>query len=92
MGSFVGRGNQYIQMVKVLYSKLPTISKQIPTSHTISFSDNYNFKKNCHNVIYRLILFHFLVLCMVTGENILHYSFVDFSFSVVYFVFFISAI
>ena len=30
-GSFVGRGNQYIQLVKVLYCKLPTISKQLPT-------------------------------------------------------------
>ena len=31
MGSFVGRGNQYIQLVKVLYCKLPTIGKQLPT-------------------------------------------------------------
>ena len=30
-GSFVGRGNQYIQLVKVLYYKLPTIGKQLPT-------------------------------------------------------------
>ena len=29
--SFVGRGNQYIQLVKVLYCKLPTIGKQLPT-------------------------------------------------------------
>ena len=27
-GSFVGRGNQYIQLVKVLYCELPTIGKQ----------------------------------------------------------------
>ena len=32
MGSFVGRGNQYIPSVKVLYCKLPTIGKQLPTS------------------------------------------------------------
>ena len=31
MGSFVGRGNQYIQSVKVLYCKRPTIGKQLPT-------------------------------------------------------------
>ena len=31
MGSFVGRGNQYIQLVKVLYCKLLTIDKQMPT-------------------------------------------------------------
>ena len=31
MGSFVGRENQYIQLVKVLYCKLPTISKQLLT-------------------------------------------------------------
>ena len=30
-GSFVGRGNLYIQLVKVLYCKLPTISEQLPT-------------------------------------------------------------
>ena len=30
-GSFVGRANQYIQLVKVLYCKLPTIGKQLPT-------------------------------------------------------------
>ena len=30
-GCFVGRGNQYIQLVKVLYCKLPTIGKQLPT-------------------------------------------------------------
>ena len=31
MSSFVGRGNQDIQLVKVLYCKLPTIGKQLPT-------------------------------------------------------------
>ena len=30
MGSFTGRGNQYIQLVKVLYCKLPTNGKQLP--------------------------------------------------------------
>ena len=29
-GSFMGRGNQYIQLVKVLYCKLSTNSKQLP--------------------------------------------------------------
>ena len=28
-GSFGGRGNQYIQLVKVLHCKLPTIGKQL---------------------------------------------------------------
>ena len=31
MGNFVGRGNQYTQLVKVLYCKLPTISKKLHT-------------------------------------------------------------
>ena len=31
MGSVLGRGSQYIQLVKVLHCKLPTISKQLPT-------------------------------------------------------------
>ena len=30
MGSLMGRGNQYIQLVKVLYFKLPTNGKQLP--------------------------------------------------------------
>ena len=30
MGSFMGRGNQYIQLVKVLYCNLPTNGKQLP--------------------------------------------------------------
>ena len=30
MGSWQGRGNQYIQLVKVLYCKLPTSGKQLP--------------------------------------------------------------
>ena len=30
MGSFEGRGNQYIELVKVLYCKLLTNSKQLP--------------------------------------------------------------
>ena len=30
MGSWKGRGNQYIQFVRVLYCKLPTKSKQLP--------------------------------------------------------------
>ena len=34
MGSFVGRGNQYIQLVKVLYCKLSTTGKQLPTFPT----------------------------------------------------------
>ena len=29
-GSFMGRGNQYIQLVNVLYCKLPTNGKQLP--------------------------------------------------------------
>ena len=29
-GSWKGRGNQYIQFVRVLYCKLPTIGKQLP--------------------------------------------------------------
>ena len=31
-GSFMDRGNQYIQLVKLLYCKLPTNSKPLPTS------------------------------------------------------------
>ena len=31
MGSFMGRGNQYMQLVKVLYCRLLTIRKQLPT-------------------------------------------------------------
>ena len=30
MGSWKGRGNRYIQLVKVLYCKLPTNGKQLP--------------------------------------------------------------
>ena len=30
MGSWKGRGNQYVQLVKVLYCKLRTDSKQLP--------------------------------------------------------------
>ena len=30
MGSWKGRGNQYIQLVKILYCKLPTDGKQLP--------------------------------------------------------------
>ena len=30
MGSLKGRGNQYIQFIRVLYCKLPTNSKQLP--------------------------------------------------------------
>ena len=29
--SFMGRGNQYIQLIKVLYCKLPTIGKKLPS-------------------------------------------------------------
>ena len=32
-GSWKGRGNQYIQFVRVLYCKLPTNGKQLPTFH-----------------------------------------------------------
>ena len=31
IGTLVGRGNQYVQLVKVLYCKLPTIGKILPT-------------------------------------------------------------
>ena len=33
MGSWKGRGNQYIQLVKVLYCKLPTNGNQLPLCH-----------------------------------------------------------
>ena len=29
-GSFMGRGNQYIQLIKILYRKLPTNGNQLP--------------------------------------------------------------
>ena len=32
MGSWKGRENQYIQLVKVLYYKLPSNSKQLPVA------------------------------------------------------------
>ena len=44
-GSFVDRGYQYIQLVKVLYCKLPTISKQLPTLHTCRVR-NLKFARN----------------------------------------------
>ena len=31
MGSFMVRGNQYIELVKVLYCKLLTIAKKLPS-------------------------------------------------------------
>ena len=34
---FMGRGNQYIQLVKVLYCKLPTIGKQLATTNVPGF-------------------------------------------------------
>ena len=33
MGSFLGRGNQYIRLVKVLHCKLPSISNQLHKAH-----------------------------------------------------------
>ena len=42
-GSFVGRGNQYIQLVKV---KLPTISEQLPTELLLSGSNNLSINQN----------------------------------------------
>ena len=52
MGSFAGRRNQYIQLAKVLYCKLPTIGKQLSTfPHKVQglncrpqrFADTYTF-------------------------------------------------
>ena len=36
MANFMGRGNQYIQLCKVLYCKLPTMGKQLLLSHITS--------------------------------------------------------
>ena len=45
-GSFMGRGNQYIQLVKVLNCKLPTISKQLPTfQHKVQGLNLFNRPK-----------------------------------------------
>ena len=33
MGSWKGRGNQYIEFARVVYCKLPTNGKQLPVSH-----------------------------------------------------------
>ena len=38
MGSFVGRENQYMQLVKVLYCKLLTIGKQLPIFWGLGFA------------------------------------------------------
>ena len=36
MCSLVGKGNKYINLVKVLYCKLPTIGEELPTySHKV---------------------------------------------------------
>ena len=41
MGNFVGRGNLYTQLVKVLYCKLPTLSKKL---HTIFPAEGSKFE------------------------------------------------
>ena len=33
MGNFMGRGNKYIQFVKVVYCKLPTIGKNLEATN-----------------------------------------------------------
>ena len=38
------RGNQYIQLVKVLYCKLPTIGKQLPSDPTVEYDLTQNEK------------------------------------------------
>ena len=43
--NFMGRGNQYIQLVKVLYCKLPTIGKQLATFPPREFGWNHRPQK-----------------------------------------------
>ena len=43
MGSFMGRGNQYIQLVKVLYCKLLTNGKQLP-AFSLEFGPGYKLR------------------------------------------------
>ena len=51
-GSFVGRGNQYIQLVKVLYCKLLTIGKQLPTfAHKVFEPPNSEVAGKCVNTV-----------------------------------------
>ena len=42
-GTLVDRGNKYIQSVKVLYCKLPTISKQLPGFEPLTSEVRGNF-------------------------------------------------
>ena len=66
MGSFVGRGNQYIQLVKVLYCKLPTIGKQLPTTalyiHTIKEGVVVS---RAYVILYYVIFIHLIILCLL---------------------------
>ena len=51
MGSLKGRGNQYIQLVKVLYFKLPTNSRQLP-AFPFEAGQNYDLsggKRDCYH-------------------------------------------
>ena len=44
MGSWKGRGNQYIQFARVLYCKLPTNGKQTQLSYMdVGFHSNFCF-------------------------------------------------
>ena len=44
MGSWKGRGNQYIQFIRVLYCKLPTNSKQLPAFPLEAIHGSGNFQ------------------------------------------------
>ena len=48
MGNLKGRGNQYIQFVRVLYCKLPTSGKQLPAFPLEAVPEC--FSKIIHNV------------------------------------------
>ena len=43
MGSWKGRGNLYIQLIKVLYNKLPVLSKQLPTFPLMGWAEIQTF-------------------------------------------------
>ena len=45
MGSWKGRGNQYIQFVRVLYCKLPTNGKQLPAFPSCTIEYNRGSKQ-----------------------------------------------
>ena len=74
--SYMGKGNQFIQLVKALYCKLPTKGKQLPASpfqrpgfELLSQRCEARVLPLCHRGLYEYVCIHYILMILMIHQS-----------------------